>query len=143
MYFFLSLINKGIASLAKSELRIIDICLILAYVMKDIINPKIDIYTMNNGYSVLWFQIYYITGAYLGKYKNEYNRTKKFAFCLIYLFVFYYSTILYFNISDYSLDNSKGYFKTKIIIILKRIFVLRISSLPMILQSISIVLIFT
>lgn len=144
MYFFLPLINKGIASLTKSELRNISICLILVYVvMKDVINPKIDIYTMNNGYSVLWFQIYYITGAYLGKYKNEYNGTKKIVFCIIYLFVFYYSTILCFNISDYSLDNSKGYFKTKIMIILKRLFVLRISSLPMILQSISIVLLFT
>jgi surface polysaccharide O-acyltransferase-like enzyme len=135
MYFFLPLINKGIASLTKSELRNIAICLILVYVvMKDVINPKIDIYTMNNGYSVLWFQIYYITGAYLGKYKNEYNGTKKIVFCIIYLFVFYYSTILCFNISDYSLDNSKGYFKTKIMIILKRLFVLRISSLPMFLQ---------
>jgi len=144
MYFFLPLINKGIASLTQSELRNIFICLILVYVvLKDSINPKIDIYTMNNGYSVLWFQIYYITGAYLGKYKNEYKGTKKIAFCIIYLFVFYYSTFLCFNISNYSLDNSRGYLKTKIIIILKRLFVLRISSLPMILQSISIVLLFT
>jgi surface polysaccharide O-acyltransferase-like enzyme len=142
MYCFLPLINKGIASLTKSELRNIVICLILVYVLlKDAINPKIDIYAMKNGYSVLWFQIYYITGAYFGKYNNEFNGTKKIAFFIIYLFAFYYSTDLCFKISN-SLNNSKEDFKAKIMIILKRLFVLRISSFPMILQSISIILLF-
>ena len=72
------MINKGIANLIKSELKIIVISLIMVYVvLKDMINPKVDIYVMNYGYSVIWFLIYYLTWAYFGKFQKEYNGIKK------------------------------------------------------------------
>ena len=60
--------------------------------------------------------------------------------------LFYYKMhidILFFNIylfffSNYSMNNSKGYYKIEAIKCLKNLFSLRISSFPMILQSISI-----
>jgi hypothetical protein len=83
MYLFLPLINKGITSLTNSELRIVDISLIMVYVVfKDMINPNEDIYLMNEGKSVIWFIIYYLTGAYLGISKKEYNGIKKIFFLL-------------------------------------------------------------
>ena len=41
------------------------------------INPNEDTYLMNEGKSVIWFIIYYLTGAYLGISKKEYNGIKK------------------------------------------------------------------
>ena len=135
------MINKGIISLAKNELRIVVISLILIYVVfKDIINPKKDILIMNNGYSVIWLIIFYLAGSYFGKFKKEYNGINKIIFIIICIFVFFFSTYFCFYFSYNSLNNSKQFLKMKVMKILKDLFVLRISSLPMILQSISITL---
>ena len=144
MYLFLPVINKGILSLNQNELRLVVISLILVYViLKDIINPHRDILKMNKGYSVIWLLIFYITGAYFGKFRKEYNGIKKIIFIIICILIFSLSTYYCFYFKYYSLDNSKGPLKKKIIKILKELFILRISSLPMILQSISITLLLT
>ena len=144
MYLFLPVVNKGIVYLTKSELKIVVISLILIYVVfKDIIAPNKDAFEMNRGYSVIWLLIFYLTGAYFGKFKTTYNRIKKFILIAICIFVFYLSTYLCYYFSNYPIDNSKGYLKIKAIRALKNLFVLRISSVPMILQSISIVLLLT
>ena len=128
MYLFLPLINKGIANLTNSELRIIDLSLIMAFVVfKDMINPNEDIYLMNGGKSVIWFIIYYLTGAYFGIFKKEYIGIKKFFLIIICTLIFSFSTYLCFYFS----------LKGKAINCLKNLFSLRISSFPMILQSIS------
>jgi hypothetical protein len=98
---------------------------------------------MNNGYSVLWFLIYYLTGAYFGKFQKEFNGIIKIIHNIIGILVFYFSTILCFYFSNYSIDNIKGFLKLKIISILKQLFILRTSSVPMISQSISISLLLT
>jgi surface polysaccharide O-acyltransferase-like enzyme len=144
MYLFLPVINKGIVGLSKSELRFVVITLILAYVaLKDIINPNTDIFLMSNGYSVIWFLIYYLTGAYFGKFKKEYNKIERIVLSVICILVFYFSTFFCFYFSDYSPKNSDGIFKMKIMEYLKLLFVLRINSFPMILQSISLTLLLT
>lgn len=129
MYLFLPLINKGIVNLTNSELRIVDISLIMAFVVfKDMINPNEDIYLMNEGKSVIWFIIYYLTGAYFGIFKKEYNGIKKIFLIIICILIFSFSTYICFYFSQ----------KRESIICLKNFFSLRISSFPMILQSISI-----
>ena len=87
MFLFLPVVNKGIVFLTKYELRIAVIRLILVYVVfKDIIAPYKDTFVMNSGYSVIWLLIYYLTGAYFGKFKTQYNRIEKIILILLYLF---------------------------------------------------------
>ena len=144
MYLFLPVINKGIASMTNSDLRIVVISLIFIYViLKDMINPKKDIYRIRNGNSVLWLLIYYIIGAYFGKFKKELNGINRIILIVFCTFVFYFSTSICFYFLNFPLDNLKGYFAIKAMKILKQLFVLRVSSVPMILQSISITLILT
>jgi len=144
MYLFLPVINKGIVSLDKNELKFVVISLILVYViLKDIINPKQDILLMNKGYSVIWLLIFYITGAYFGKFRKEYNGIKRIIFIIICILIFSLSTYFCFYFKYYSPDNQKDFLKMKIMKILKQLFILRISSFPMILQSIFLVLLLT
>ena len=98
---------------------------------------------MGSGYSSVWFLICFLMGAYFGKFKYNYHGFKKYIFCILYLNLFYYSTYFCYKISLYPMQNVKGYYKTKLIIYLKQIFVGRINSVPMILQSISVLLFFT
>ena len=144
MYLFLPVINKGIAYLTKSELRNVSICLIFIYIIeKDIMNPKGDPFRMCRGYSSVWLLICFLMGAYFGKFKLNYHGFKKFIFCILFLNLFYYSTYFCYNISFYPIQNINGYYKAKLMIYLKQIFVQRISSVPMILQSISVLLFLT
>ena len=144
MYLFLPVINKGIEYLSKSGLRNVFMSLIFFYIIeKDIINSRGDPFLMNNGYSVLWLLICFIIGAYFGKFKYNYHGFKQFIFCILYINIFYYSTYFCYNISFYPIQNINGYYKTQLIIILKQIFGCRINSVPMILQSISVLLFFT
>jgi surface polysaccharide O-acyltransferase-like enzyme len=144
MYLFLPIINKGIEYLSKSVLRNAFMSLIFIYIIeKDIINSGGDPFLMNNGYSVLWLLICFIMGAYFGKFKHNYHGFKQFIFCILYINIFYYSTYFCYNISFYPIQNINGYYKTQLIIFLKQVFVCRISSVPMILQSISVLLFFT
>ena len=141
MYLFLPVINKGIAYLTKSELRNVIISLIFIYIIeRDIMNPKRDPFIMHSGYSVIWLLICFIMGAYFGKFKYNYHGFKKFIFCILLLNVFYFSTYFCYKISFYPIQNVNGYYKIKLMIYLKQIFVGRISSVPMILQSISVLL---
>jgi surface polysaccharide O-acyltransferase-like enzyme len=144
MYLFLPVINKGIAYLNKSELRYVFMSLIFIYIiLKDIINPRGDPFRMYNGYSVVWLLICFIIGSYFGKFNHYYHGLKQFIFCFLYIIVFYYSTYFCYIISFYPIQYVNGYYKTKLMIYLKQIFVGRISSIPMILQSISILLFLT
>ncbi len=144
MYLFLPIINKGIAYLTKSELRNVLMSLIFIYIIeRDIMNPKRDPFIMNNGYSVVWFLICFIMGAYFGKFKHNYHGFKKFIFCIVLLNVFYFSNYFCINISLYPMKEVNGYYKIKLMIYLKQIFVNRISSIPMIIQSISFLLFLT
>ena len=72
MCLFLPVINKGIENLSKSQLKVTIITLIsILLIAKDYFNPNIEIFRLHGGNSVTWFLIYYITGAYFGKYKKD------------------------------------------------------------------------
>ena len=141
MYLFLPVINKGIEGLNKIELRKVFFSLILIFVIvKDYLNPKSDPFKMNSGYSIIWLLICFLGGAYLGKFKHNFYGIKKIILCLACIFIFYFSTYLCFKLTIYSINDSEGYFKAKVMNILKSLFVMRISSIPMILQSFSVLL---
>ena len=144
MYLFLPVINKGIENINKSQLKVMIIMLISVYVIfKDYMFPKNDVLLMNGGYSVIWFLIFYSTGAYFGKFKKDRGLLKKIIYNIIYILIFYYSTILCFNLPNYPVNNNNPNFKDKFIIFLRYLFITRISALPMILQSISLMLFIT
>ena len=144
MYPFLPVINKGIAYLTKSELRNVFMSLIFIYIIqRDLMAPGRDPFRMSSGYSSVWLLICFLMGAYFGKFKRNYSGFKKFIFGILYLNVFYYSTYFCYTISFYPIESINGYYKIKLMSYLKQIFVQRISSVPMILQSISILLFLT
>ena len=143
MYLFLPVINKGIENLSKYQLRLVVISLILVYIiLKDYINPRFDIFQSEVYQSVIWFLIYFITGAHFGKFKQDINWIKKIIYCSLYIFIYYYSTYLCINLPNYQIQNVQS-IKGKFIIFLKSIFTVRINSFTMILQSASIILFLT
>ena len=90
MNLYLPIINKGIAYLNKSELKICfsSILGILVF-WHNIMNVKVDIFKVNRGFSLLWLLTFYIIGAYFGKYKMNFVGAKKFIFCLINFLIIY------------------------------------------------------
>ena len=134
MYLFLPIINKGIENINQQQFKIMIITSLGVYiVLKDCIIPQKDIFKMSSGYSVIWFLIFYSTGAYFGKFKKEKD----------YILIFYYSTYLCFVFPHYPINNRNPKFKDRLIILLKNIFVTRINAFPIILQSITLMLLIT
>ena len=144
MYLFLPLYNKGLEHINKSQLKVMIISLIGVYiVLKDYMIPNSDIFKMNGGYSSIWFLIFYSTGAYFGKFKKERNIIQKIIYNIIYILIFYFSAKLCFDLPSYQINERNPKFKDKFIIFLKRLFITRISAVPMILESIAIMLFIT
>ena len=138
MYLFLPIINKGISNITKFEFKLLVISLISIYVIwLDIINPNMDTFHMIKGYSVLWLLIFYLTGAYIGKYRINYTGIKKVFLCLVCIFLFISSTLICYKIKYYQIITN-NYYKKKILSSLKTLFSKNLSSFPMIIQSISI-----
>ena len=80
------MINKGIENISKYQLRLVVISLILVYIiLKDYINPRFDIFQSEVYHSVIWFLIYFITGAHFGKFKQDINWIKKIIYCSLYI----------------------------------------------------------
>ena len=88
MYLFLPIINKGISILSQSELRLVVISTLGIFVFwRRHKNPGNDIFHLNSGESTIWILIFYITGAYIGKYRKDYKGIKKYIYCFICLFI--------------------------------------------------------
>ena len=144
MYLFLPIINKGIENINQQQFKIMIITSLGVYiVLKDCIMPQKDIFKMSSGYSVIWFLIFYSTGAYFGKFKKDKGLCKKIIYNIIYILIFYYSTYLCFVLPHYPINNRNPKFKDWLIILLKNIFVTRINAFPIILQSITLMLLIT
>ena len=140
MYLFLPVINKGISILTKIELKLLVISIIsFLIIWQNILNPKNDIFNLAGGYSILGLLIFYLTGSYIGKYRISYIGIKKVLFCLLCIILFIFATLFCYKIQYYKITTN-NYYKIKFILILKKLFVKRISSLPMIIQTNSIIL---
>ena len=72
MFLFLPVINKGLESINKSQLKVTFLSFIFFFViLNDYINPTNDIFKEYGGFSVIWFLRNFIIGAYFGKFKND------------------------------------------------------------------------
>ena len=143
MYLFLPVINRGIAYLSKGELLFLVISTIGVFnIYNDIMLPKKDTFLTNRGYSVLSLLIFYLAGAYIGKYKIEFLGIKKKLLYLICIFTYIFVSLLTRKMIFYNIGTVKGIF-FPIVFLLKRIFVIKLDSLPMILQAISIIFLLT
>ena len=140
MYLFLPIINKGIAYLSKSELKISIINIIALFVFwHDIMNQKNDTFITNRGYSLLWLLILYITGGYFGKYQINIIGLNKFNFCLIVFLIYLFLSFFYFFIYN-KIKNINEDIKQRNIIILKHLLSENYDSIFKVIQSISIIL---
>jgi surface polysaccharide O-acyltransferase-like enzyme len=140
MYLFLPIINKGIAYLTKSELKICFISLLIIFVFwHDIMNLDNDIFFINKGFSVLWLLIFYISGAYFGKYKTKFFETKQFYYFLINFLIYVFTSILYYIIYNYETNSLNIDIKLRIIIILKHVLTENYDSNLKVIQSISVI----
>ena len=141
MYLFLPTINRGLSYLTKKEHKIFLFSIYGIFIIWNNINHSItNVFGLNDGYSFIWLIISYFTGAFIGKYKNNYIEKKKFIAFPILIIIFIFSTIACFRLKYYQTEKLKDSNFKKIIIILKNLFKMRINSVPMILQSISLVL---
>ena len=140
MYLFLPVINNGISIISKGDLKLVILSLLGIFIFWRDYMTKADPFRMADGYSVLWLLVFYITGAYLGKYKLNINRfIFKLLFWLFCAFIYFGSTLLCFYLPQY-----KGkYTQRKIVTKMMQVFCHRINSLTMILQVISITLFFS
>ena len=142
MYLFLPIINKGIAYLYKSELKFCIKSIIIIFVFwHDVMNLRNDIFNTNRGYSLLWLMIFYITGAYFGKYEIKYyGNKKKNIFFFIEFLIYILTSIIYYFIINYNMNNLTGEIKLKIIINLRQLLTENYDSNLKVIQSISIIL---
>ena len=109
---------------------------------KDYKNPKEDFFHLNDGNSVIWFLIFYIAGAYIGKYRADYYGIKKYIYCFIYLFIFSCFSFLFFKTNNNELPLRIGKYKLNIPITLKVMLNDKYHSFFKIVQSITFCLFF-
>ena len=130
MYLLLPVLNKGIASLKKNEFRLVVVSTIGILVLwRDYKNPKQDLFHMFVGDTILWFIIFYLTGAYIGKYRADYSGIKKYIYCFICLFIYSLASYLFFKAYHNELNH--------IPISLRQMFTKRLNSILKISQSIT------
>ena len=143
MYLFLPVINTGISYLSKYDLRLVIMSTLGVLILwKDYKNPKDDIFFMSGGNSPLWFIVYYLTGAYIGKYRINYVGIKKYIYCFICLFIFVFTSYVYFKAFHNELYYFKGNRKIELPIEFKKMLNERQNSSLKIIQSITICLFF-
>ena len=143
MYLFLPVINNGIAQLSKYELRLVVMSTLGIFVLwKDYKNKGPDIFHLNGGKSILWFLTFYLTGAYIGKYRVDYSGFKRYFYCLIIAAIFIITSYLYFKIHIRELFFLIWNKKIEIPIIIVQMFSESLNSVLKIIQSITVCLFF-
>ena len=99
MYLFLPILNKGINSVSRYDFRLAILAMHGFLIFwREYKNHKEDVFYMMNGGSVVWFLILYLTGAFIGKYRVDYNGFKKFIYCLICGSIFTIVSFFHFKI---------------------------------------------
>jgi len=138
MYLFLPVINKGIVNLNKNEFTALVLSIIIVLVIwKDYMSENTDTFKLHNGANTITLIIFYIIGAYLGKFRiieNKYRRIYYYIICIVIFIGSGYITNYYVN---------KNYGANKIEVFLKKIYHTEISSFGMICQSASLILFFS
>ena len=143
MYLFLPLINKGIDYSSKYEFRLVVLTTLFIFVFwNEYKNPNEDIFHMNKGCSIVWFLTFYLTGAYIGKYRVDYNGFKKYIYCFTNLVIFAFVSYLYFKVLNNEFYFTIGNLEIKLPITLKIMINEKLNSFVKSIQSITICLFF-
>ena len=134
MYLFLSIINKGLSLVDKTELRIIILSLFgILFIWKDIMSKDPQNFCSDTSFTTL--AIYFIFGAYIGKYRLKCQKNKNIFFYLFLIVIFYFSSYITYYLHCYEGNNKWS-------LLFKKILYNRSNSIAMVLQSTSIILIF-
>jgi surface polysaccharide O-acyltransferase-like enzyme len=141
MYLFLPIVNKGLSIISQQELLMVIVSFLGIFIIwKDFINEFIDPFKFWSGYSLSGLLLFFIAGAYFHKYIIKPNQNRNIFYYIFCLLIYISSTLLcYYCCVIFDRRNSK----IKILVNLSQIFTHRINSFSMILQIISITLIFT
>ena len=143
MYLFLPIINNGISNLTKFELKLVVLSTLGIFAFwRDYKNPNIDIFHLNAGNCVFWLLTFYITGAYIGKYRIDYSGIKKYIYCFTCLFLYLFCIFLFYKSCNKELFLGKGYYSQRIVIIISQLLNKRYDAILKIIQTISITLFF-
>lgn len=114
MYLFVPIINRGIEYISKNRIKLFLFSFYSIYIIwNDYINPVVDLFNLDRGYSINWFAISYITGAYIGKYENNYIGKRKFIFYLILLSIYIFSSFICYKIYYYEINSINNNSKKK------------------------------
>ena len=134
MYLFLPIINKGLFLIYKGELGIIILSMIgILFIWKDLMSQNPSQFCSCRSAKTLL--VYFIIGAYIGKYYLNDKKNKKIFYYFFLMIIFTFNSYISYYLMFY-----EGINKFKLI--LKKIFYNGTNSIAMILQPISIILIF-
>lgn len=143
MYLFLPVINRGISVLSKFEFKLVILSTLGILVFwRDFKNPNKDVFVMKEGNSIIWLLTYYLTGAYIGKYRVNYTGYKNYIYCLLYIFIYFFSSYLYYKLSYNDLNLGQGHLKKELHILLKKMLNKRFDSYMKIAQSLTVCFLF-
>ena len=139
LYLFIPFINLGISNLNRKTYKNIVIFFFFIYsfymIAADSFLGGKEYHFLNSGYSSLWLLILYIMGGYFGKYLFQENNHLTFKYLIFYSIIFLFST---FVSSEFKLSESK-----KKIPIIRNISFISYLSPTIVLQAISLVMIFS
>jgi len=134
MYLFLPVINKGLSLLDKVDLRIIILSLLgILFIWKDLMSSNPLSFCSDTSFTTLL--VYFIIGAYIGKYHLNNPNNKNILYYLICIVIFFCFSYVTCFLHFYSGINNCN-------LIMKKLFYNRSNSIAMILQSTIIILIF-
>lgn len=81
-----------------------------------------DVFGFFGSSSMIWLLTYFLTGAYIGKYRTNYYGIKKIIFYSLCVIVYLTSTYIYFKLYLNKLYTGKLYLINTIISLLKQMF---------------------
>ena len=139
MYLFLPVINKGIVSLSKYELRLVVLTTLFIFIFwRFYKNPGQDMFHMNSGFSMVWFLSLYLTGVYIEKYRVDYSGIKKYLYCFACLFSYFIVSYLFFKVYHNELPIIIGNIKIELPIFVIRTLGENYHSFSKVIQSVAV-----
>ena len=139
LYLFIPFINFGITHLNSKTYKYLVLFYFFIYSFYNIVAGSLlrgfDYHFLNYGYSTLWLLILYIAGGYFGKHLFQDNNHLTFKYIIFYSFIYLFST---FVSSEFKFSKIKKKFS-----IINRISLISYLSPTIVLQAISLIMIFS
>ena len=141
MYLFLPVINKGIASLTKYELRLVVLTTLGIFIFwREYKNKDDDLFHFHNGFSMIWQLTFYLTGAYIGKYRVDYKGIFKYIYCFTCLIIYFFISYLFFKENQGEIPFKIGFITINPPSVIRRLITDNFNSGVKVIQSVTICL---